>query len=424
MVLLEGLLVSLIVLLSCFWISFGLDYLPVKFGFSELSSTSRIILLSVVVLLVGLQIFRLIGRRLFVSMQDRSMALLVEKKYPQFEESLITTVDAATRIADAEAGVDPAMVELTRKKAESTLQEVRLASIVSFSFLKKSAIVAGILLLSIGGFAVSRMENLHLAAKRIYLIDAQRWPRRVYMELVGMKIKVDVPVQGIEEVGRTIVPDGNTFRIATGSSATLIVRARSSDPLIPWRQLPSSCQLRYRSSDGNRGTQVLNRVGKPKDGWQTYTLNGSPLQGILADMRFEIRGDDFRTESYRIEMVDQPVVTETELDCEFPDYLSREQSLSWTPRTIRWTGRSELPQGTRFTIKGSANKQLSKVYAWNLATKTMQQGSVSGDRFEFLVPPLDDAARFQIYLVDSDTSSPIRRMLFSSNPSSIKLLRS
>ena len=158
----------------------------------------------------------------------------------------------------------------------------------------------------------------------------------------------------------------------------------------------------YGTSEGERGTQALNRIGSPKDGWQTWSLNGAPLDSVLSNLEFTIRGDDFRDGPYRIEIVDQAIVTETNLDCVFPDYLSQNDSLSWTPRSIRWTGRASLPMGTTFNVRGKATKPLKKAYVFNPATSEMTQGTVDGSEFSFNVPPINEVTNMQFYFVDSD----------------------
>jgi hypothetical protein len=220
--------------------------------------------------------------------------------------------------------------------------------------------------------------------------------------MVGVKIKTDSPVEGIEELGQNLNPANGSFRVPRGASLTLTVRAQATDPLVPWRQLPSSCLMYYRTKEGDRGTQALNRIGSPKDGWQTYALNGSPLESILTDIEFTLRGDDHRAGPFRIEVVDQPIVTQTDLDCVYPSYLSDNDSIGWTPRSIRWTGRAALPQGTSFNVRGTATKPLKKVYVWDAAASTMNLGVVDGSNFEYPVPPFSEAINLQFYLVDSD----------------------
>lgn len=382
------------------------------FGFRELSSTARALLLSLAVIVALVQLYRFIGRRFFVSLRNRSLALLVEKKHPDFEESLITTVSDIESGGRAEIPIDAEMVQLTRTKAESLVGEVDPKEIVSFQFLRVSGILACLLAVSVIGLGLLNFENLRLAFKRLYMLDNQPWPRRVHLEVVGLKIKTNEPVPGIDELGQTLSPESGTFRVPRGASLMLSVRARENDPLVPWRRLPSSCLMYYRTGEGERGTQALNRIGSPKDGWQTYSLNGSPLDSVLSDVEFTIRGDDFRDGPFRIEIVDQAIVTETDLDCVYPEYLSSNDSLSWTPRSVRWTGRASLPMGTSFNVRGVATKPLKKAYVFNVATSEMSQGTVDGSNFEFDVSPIEEMVNLKFYFVDSDN-------LVSDSPHSI-----
>ena len=401
-VLVEGFVAIIIAILVCFWVAFALDYVPVVFGFRELSSTARALLLSVAVIIALVQLYRFIGRRFFVSLRNRSLALLVEKKHPDFEESLITTVSDIESAGRAEIPIDAEMVQLTKTKAESLVEEVDPKEIVSFQFLRVSAVLACLLAVSVIGLGLLNFDNLQLAFKRLYMLDNQPWPRRVQLEVVGLKIKTNDPVPGIDELGQTLSPESGVFRVPRGSSLMLSVRARENDPLVPWRRLPSSCLMYYRTGEGETGTQALNRIGSPKDGWQSYSLNGSPLDSVLSDVEFTIRGDDFRDGPFRIEIVDQAIVTETDLDCVFPEYLSSNDALSWTPRSVRWTGRASLPMGTSFNVRGVATKPLKKAYVFNVATAEMKQGVVDGSNFEFDVSPIDEMVNLKFYFVDSD----------------------
>ena len=335
-VLVEGIVAIIIATLICFWIAFLLDYIPVLFGFRELSPTARAILLAVTIVVALIQLYRFIGRRLFVSMRNRSLALLVEKKHPEFEESLVTTVTETESPNRAEVPVDKAMLDMTLAKAESLVDQVETKDVVSFQFLRPSIIWACLLAASVLALGIANFENLQLAIKRLYLLDSHPWPRRVHLEMVGLKIKTENPVPGIEELGQTLLPKDGAFRVQRGASLSLTVRAQDSDPLIPWRRLPSSCLMYYRTADGDRGTQALNRIGNSRDGWQTYSLNGSPLDSVLSDLEFTIRGDDFRDGPFRIEIVDQAIVTETSLDCVYPCLL-------YTSPSPRDRTRSRMP---------------------------------------------------------------------------------
>ena len=73
---------------------------------------------------------------------------MVEKKHPEFEESLITTVSDVESADRAEIPIDEAMVQLTKTKAESLIDRVDPKEIVSFQFLRASAILACLLAVS------------------------------------------------------------------------------------------------------------------------------------------------------------------------------------------------------------------------------------------------------------------------------------
>ena len=88
----EGIAAAIAVLVATFWIAFIFDYLPVRFGYSEASVWVRSGLLVVSAAAVLWVVYRLILRRMFVRMRDSSMAMLVEKKYQQFNDSLLSTV--------------------------------------------------------------------------------------------------------------------------------------------------------------------------------------------------------------------------------------------------------------------------------------------------------------------------------------------
>ena len=401
-VLVEGIVATFVAVLICFWVAFAIDYLPIKFGFSELSRPARTILLILAIAICLVQLYRLIGRRLFVSMKDRSLALLVEQRHPEFEESLMTTVVEAKSGDRAEVPVDQAMLEMTRSKAERLVKKVDPNDIVNFQFLRPTAFLACALAVSVIGLAIFNFDNLQLAIKRLVLLDSRKWPRRVYLELVGLKIKTDNPIPGIEELGQTLKPKDHRFRVPRGSSLSLSVRAQESDPLAPWRGLPTSCVIDFRTADGDRGTQTLNRIGNPRDGWQTWSLNGAPLERVLSNFEFSVRGEDFRDGPYHIEIVDQAIVTETNLDCVFPEYLSSNDSLSWTPRSVRWTGRASLPEGTSFNVSGEVTKPLKKAYVWNPALSEMQQAIVDGTRFEFPVNAINEPVNLEFYFLDED----------------------
>ncbi len=400
-IILEGVAAVVIWIGVTFWLTYAIDYIPVWFGVSELPRPARAIILGIVVLCAGWIVYRLIVNRLLVRLSDQSMALLLERKFPELDESLLTTVQAAERAY--KDSVDAALLESTQAQAESVIKSINTEAVVNSSSLNRILVIAGLLVVSVAVVAVMRPDDIELAGQRFYLLGDRTWPRQCHLELVGIKIKRDNPIEGIPELGQIIPLRNDEFIVAKGSSLTLLVRAdtwnkAAGEP----RRLPDSCAMIYRTNDGNRGQQILKRIGSPRDGYQLYTLDGQPIQGILSDIKFSIRGGDHHIGRFAIKVVDSPAVIETKLECVFPEYIVDQQSMRWTPRTISWTGNSQLPLGTKIRIVAKSNKRLAKVYVDDMATGEMQTIEPTGNQFEYPIEQLTGAENVQFFLCDTD----------------------
>lgn len=401
-IVLEGIASIVIWLGLTFWLCLGLDYLPVKLGLSELPYLIRFALLAVVTATAVYLFYRMVLRRLFVKMRDRSMALLLERKFEAFEESLITTVEAADS-SHHQFDADFEMLDKTQDQALQVINEVDTRSVLDQKSLQQKLVVAGLLALTILVFAFARPASFQLATNRLYLLDSRTWPRECHIEVVGIKVKRDNLIEGIVEFGQVVSASENEFRVSKGSSLTLLVRAEYDDDSDSKKSgLPDSCSLSYRTNDGTRGNQKLKKVGAPRDGYQLYSLDGQPFNGILTDLNFSIRGGDHRIGPFKVTAVDAPSVVKTELDCVFPGYMVDMASMRWTPRTIEWSGHSQLPQGTKLVVKSLTNKPLKKVYALDTSTKKMTEVLTEGRQFSFPIDQLVEPANFQFYLCDTD----------------------
>src|SRR5210317_1612022 len=80
-VVLEGLSVAVIWICLTFWAGLALDYLPVLLGADEMPRAARATVLAVIAIVLGIILYRWILRRAFVRMADRSMAILLERRY-------------------------------------------------------------------------------------------------------------------------------------------------------------------------------------------------------------------------------------------------------------------------------------------------------------------------------------------------------
>ena len=121
---LEGLAAVVIWFGLTFWAGLALDYLPVLVGSSEMPRGARFTLLAIVSAVLLYIVYRWILRRAFVRLNDKSLALLIERKFPEFQDSLVTTVEfGQDNLATTE--VDEHMLSRTRNLAAASVSNVQ-----------------------------------------------------------------------------------------------------------------------------------------------------------------------------------------------------------------------------------------------------------------------------------------------------------
>jgi len=421
----EGIAIAVCWICLTFWVALAIDYLPVFFGMSELPWQARAVLLILISGTLAWILYRWIFRRAFVRLQDRSMALLLERRFAELDDSLITSVEAnSSEILKAKVSSERAhlakmkdkgadenaiesqseMLARTRRLAEGKLDNIQLSQVFNFKPLWTSASLATLLFVSIAGFALLNTESFALGSSRLYLLDTKPWPRKSRIELVGAKIRRENPVEGIEDIGSTTKFENDVLNVAKGTSLTLLVRAAADVDENPDRKVPQTCSVIARSADGQRGTYAMKKIGSPRDGFQMYSLDTQPFKTIMSDLKFELLGGDHRIGTFSVNVVDSPAVVQTTLKCRFPEYMVDEQSGSWTEREIPWTAGMELPIGTRLLIQCRSNKPLSSVFVKDLNAESSEILEIESatEAFEIPVESIEDALDFEFVLKDRD----------------------
>lgn len=118
----QALILLAIWLVAAFW-TFGLiDYLPTKFGSAESPQMVRVVMLGLLVTVSLYLLYRFLWQLWRVRWTDSSLALLIENKHPEFQSSLVTTVQAAhpTTVVNAPSDDHPrrsGLLELARERA-------------------------------------------------------------------------------------------------------------------------------------------------------------------------------------------------------------------------------------------------------------------------------------------------------------------
>ncbi len=399
----DGLLSALIWLGLMFWISLALDYFPVLVWASELSRPVRLGLLVITgVVLAGI-LFRRILARTFVGLADRSMAILIERRYPQFRDSLVTTVELSRRSPE-ESEFDPKLFEETREQAIEQLAIVRLREVFQLRPLVGKFFLAVLLALSIATLYMVNAEVLELGARRLYLLSDVTWPRRARIDVVGVGIERVSPRTGEISISETLPFVDGTIKVARGTNAVLRVRADAHA-----ERVPATCRIYYTMPDGSRGQVNMRSDGLDRDGaYHLFTFAGKPFQAILEDVTFDVVGYDHRVRNFRVQVVETPAVVSTVLHCEFPDYLVDRETGIWLPREVEYrSSGTQLPRGTKVVIRMRSNKDLEQVEFYRPDTKESQVVDISPseDRrtFEYTIPAIEDSFVLDVSLRDTDS---------------------
>jgi hypothetical protein len=172
----EGLSLALIWLGLTFWAGLALDYLPVLAGASEMPREARAVVLGIIAVVLAYILYHWVLRRSFVRLADRSMAVLIERQFQDFHDSLVTAVELAER-PDHAAEFNTAMLAHTGQDAEQATANVRLGDVFNFRPLIRNGIFASIAVLSIVLFYALNAQALETWINRIYLLKDEPWPR-------------------------------------------------------------------------------------------------------------------------------------------------------------------------------------------------------------------------------------------------------
>ncbi|HEY2761682.1 MAG TPA: hypothetical protein VGI75_13090 [Pirellulales bacterium] len=334
---------------------------------------------------------RFILKRAFRPLGDANLAILLERRFHDFHDSLLTTVELGSRPRNA-ADFNSEMFDRTRREAAQRSEHVRLADVFRYTPLIRALSLAAALSVSVLAFAVVAPEALAVWMNRVVLLDHHLlWPRANHIRVA------DFPANHIRKVAK-----GSDFEVI--ALADLTGRFR----------LPDSVQVRYHTEEGTRGRDNMSTVGAagPQDSQQKYSYL---FKGVMSSIDFDLYGGDDRDRDYRIEVVENPTISKMQLDCVYPTYTGR------PPNTLPATGQMQLAAGTKITIRCETNKDMVEVpvtvvHQDQATPLTDIQLPPDGDRRHFSIelPELTEDTTLLLDLHDTDgirSRDPVRLVL-------------
>jgi hypothetical protein len=354
----QGLLLIALWLLSAFWLGALIDYLPVTVGSSESPRALRIGLLAVMLAGSLWIAWHWIVARLWVRLEDKSLALLLERSYPQLNNELITAVELSKQSSNdvANPAAHRAMLERVHRSASEHITSVRPQELFNWQPLWAAGVATIFALVVTGVAALGMSDWMGRWSRRLFTLSDEPWPRRAVLRADGLQLQVPAfsTQLAAERVWLPFV-DG-IARVPQGAAPLLQISADVEAP-----QVPEICTLYYQAEDGARGRANLRRVGGPRDAWQAFTLDGPPLDGLTQAMHIDVVGLDARLRDLTIEVVEPAVIANMQLACEYPSYLLDSLSVRAQQETLEYRSGIFIPEGTDVTLRGTASGPLSRV---------------------------------------------------------------
>jgi hypothetical protein len=312
---------------AAFWLTLAADW------FFEPPAIVRILMLAAVVAILAAIFVRLVCRRIMAPITDANAAMILERRFPALDDSLLTAVTLGRRSPDLgdwdEAEWNSTMFEETCREAESRLAEIDLRQVFNPRPLRRHGAAAIVLTASVAFFAVILPNAFCTWADRVLAMSQERWPRYTHLRIEGFE-------------------SGKPLKAARGSDVDVTVFADAK------MVVPTTVSVRYRTEGGGRGSAAMDRHGVARgsnDQEFVYTF-----RSVLADVHFDVVGGDDRVGDLWIQAVDSPANVPMTLECELPAYMRRKQP----PLPV--TGIMQIPMGSRVTVHAAgANKELVSV---------------------------------------------------------------
>ncbi len=283
----EGVALTIGALGLAFWLGMAWDW-----SF-EPSPTARRAAIAIAAAATLFVVYRYLLRRIFVPISDKSAAVLLERRFPELHEHLITAVEVAH---GGEAGVTyhPHLVAETTSAADASIANVEVARLFNHAPLLRAVGLAAAVIISVAVFAIGAREGFGFWLQRIALSE-EPWPRRVHLEVVGFP------------------PDANgrrTHKLAQDDDLELLVHANTDG-----FEAPDDVEIRFRLADGRKGRDSLIRVGDAAANQNGSQLFRYEFKHVASDMEFDIVGGDDRVRDLHLHVVDRPELFAIELEC-------------------------------------------------------------------------------------------------------------
>lgn len=354
-----GILLAVTLAIVVFWSTTALDAGWFLLQRLELPVGLRAILLAILLPSAGWLLIRRVVYPVIRRVRDVDVALLLERRFPQFRDRLVLAVESSKGIP-CDGPLAQPMLQRSVSEAADLAGKVQVSDVFETRAIKRLAIITAALFVAtlipalLDPGMVQRWWNAFVRCEEIY------HDRTTDIHVVA------IAQPGDRRVDFAAVNDVMTYRHPRGADLELEFRVPEGGPAdgVEWI-VPERIRVDLIRADGTRS--------------RTYVSPSSArgFRYVVSQLRepveLEVLAGDYRTRiPWRVDVVDTPGLDTIELNCEYPEYTGWNQQRE---RSLKVTGSEiPLPVGTRFELKANSAKPLQA------ARIVTEQFEVSGDR--------------------------------------------
>lgn len=298
---------------------------------------------------VGWLSWRMLVKPLLHALSNVELAIKIERRYPEFRDSLASTVQFESEHADPRLGSP----ELQRRVIAQTmplLEAVDLDAVIEHRGVRRAATFAfGVSLLVLGVVGFNQSEAATAVRRLLFPYSAGEWDRETQLQLLDAKLE-------------TIrFEPGQPFRRVQGDTFRVYVENLKGE-------LPEDTVLEVRDGDGEMRREKLRKLVVSGKGGKVHHLGTANLLLERGPMYFRATGgDDREMVWHRLEVVPAPRIDEMRVTLTPPAYSGRKaESLpkgvghvrALVGTEIRITAKSRTPlRFARLRVKSDAPRK-------------------------------------------------------------------
>ncbi len=357
-VFLEGTAWVIAALGAVFWITLALNWAYFKVSNLELPVWFRMLIdIAAISFLAGCLMLWLV-QRLLKSMRTKALALVLERRFPELDDRLITAVEVAESTTGKETAFTTTLLNRTIADVSEATRQLEVGDVLAKRPLQKAMLTAVVFAASIVGFGFLNQEALGYWYKAFFGLREEYWDRESLL-VPRVIASSDERVKQFQEVDGEFVykhPRGEDFTLSVLVPAADKEKKGGKDWVVP-----ADVEWDYTLENG-RGGATLN-MSKTGDREFRQTVSN-----LLDGMTFTIRGHDFvNRKPFRVVIVDPPVIDEMKLDRTYPDYTGLNYQFEPANEEDRKVREKEklvlgshvsLPMETEIVMQATSNKPL------------------------------------------------------------------